>query len=146
MNFYATKCLFTDEDDERRSIEDELTQHNVEKNLFRQLFITKNLVLCNEVQKTFSEMRNSLNDRHVPTVTAAEQTIPPRLQDLQNSHFPLFLTSRKLLLMLDGSLPDPYFRRDESGNIVVRNIHYTDIKLRGLYVVFMLKCLSQYSK
>lgn len=146
MNFYATKCLFTDEDDERRSIEDELTQHNVEKNLFRQLFITKNLVLCNEVQKTFSEMRNSLDDSHVPTVTAAEQTIPPRLQDLQNSHFPLFLTSRKLLLMLDGSLPDPYFRRDESGNIAVRNIHYTDIKLRGLYVVFMLKCLSQYSK
>lgn len=146
MNFYATKCLFTDEDDERRSKEDELTQHNVEKNLFRQLFITKNLVLCNEVQKTFSEMRNSLDDSHVPTVTAAEQTIPPRLQDLQNSHFPLFLTSRKLLLMLDGSLPDPYFRRDESGNIVVRNIHYTDIKLRGLYVVFMLKCLNQYSK
>lgn len=139
MNFYATKCLFTDEDDERRSIEDELTQHNVEKNLFRQLFITKNLVLCNEVQKTFSEMRNSLDVSHFPTVMAGEQTIPPRLQDLQNSNFPLFMTSRKLLLMLDGSLPDPFFRRDASGNIVVRNIYYTDIKLLDLYVVFMFK-------
>lgn len=139
MKCYAKKCLFTDTDDERRSIEDDLTQHDVEKNPFRQLFITKNLVLCNEVQKTFSEMRNSLDVSHFPTVMAGEQTIPPRLQDLQNSHFPLFMTSRKLLLMLDGSLPDPFFRRDASGNIVVRNIYYADIKLLDLYMVFMFK-------
>lgn len=139
MKCYVKKCLFTDTDDKRRSIEDDLTQHDVEKNPFRQLFITKNLVLCNEVQKTFSEMRNSLDVSHFPTVMAGEQTIPPRLQDLQNSNFPLFMTSRKLLLMLDGSLPDPFFRRDASGNIVVRNIYYTDIKLLDLYVVFMFK-------
>ncbi|XP_065937230.1 TPR and ankyrin repeat-containing protein 1 isoform X2 [Magallana gigas] len=111
-----------DEDDESGSMDNEsnneLTQDDVEKKTFRQLFITKNLVLCNEVQKTFSEMRNSLDDNNLPAVSAAEETIPPRLQDLQNSHFPLFLTSRKLLLMLDGSLPDPFFRRDASGNIV----------------------------
>lgn len=118
----------------------ELTQDDVEKKTFRQLFITKNLVLCNEVQKTFSEMRNSLDDNNLPAVSAAEETIPPRLQDLQNSHFPLFLTSRKLLLMLDGSLPDPFFRRDASGNIVVRNIQYVNKRLRDPDIVFKYMC------
>lgn len=124
----------------------ELTQDNVEKNPIRQLFITKNLVLCNEVQKTFSEMRNSLDDNNLPAVSAAEETIPPRLQDLQNSHFPLFLTSRKLLLMLDGSLPDPFFRRDASGNIVVRNIQYVNKRLRDLDIVLSICVHSQYRK
>lgn len=118
----------------------ELTQDDVEKKTFRQLFITKNLVLCNEVQKTFSEMRNSLDENNLPAVSAAEETIPQRLQDLQNIHFPLFLTSRKLLLMLDGSLPDPFFRRDASGNIVVRNIQYVNKRLRVPDIVFKYMC------
>lgn len=121
-------------------MENELTHDNVEKNSFRQLFITKNLVLCNEVQKTFSEMRNSLDDNQLQAVSAAEDTIPLSLQDLQNSHFPLFLTSRKLLLLLDGSLPDPFFRRDASGNIVVRNIQYVNKRLRDLDIVFKYMC------
>lgn len=121
-------------------LNNELTQDNVKKETFRQLFITKNLVLCNEVQKTFSEMRNSLDDNNMPAVSAAEETIPPRLLDLQNIHFPLFLTSRKLLLMLDGSLPDPFFRRDASGNIVVRNIQYVNKRLRDPDIVFKYMC------
>lgn len=121
-------------------MENELTHDNVEKKSLRQLFITKNLVLCNEVQKTFSEMRNSLDDNQLQAVSAAEDTIPSSLQDLQNSHFPLFLTSRKLLLMLDGSLPDPFFRRDASGNIVVRNIQYVNKRLRDLDIVFKYMC------
>ncbi|XP_061175910.1 TPR and ankyrin repeat-containing protein 1-like [Saccostrea echinata] len=88
----------------------------VEYGLIRQVFITKNLVLCNEVRKTFCGIQNasSFESGHTSRV---DITLPSRFQDLQNVHFPIFTTSRKLLLMIDASLPNPFFRRDEQGNI-----------------------------
>ena len=87
--------------------------HNI-----RQLFVTKNLVLCNEVQKTFCEMRNAT--RNTAMENTGEKAIPERFDDFQNDEFPVFLTSKKLLLIIDGSLPNPFFKRDSSGKLLVR--------------------------
>ncbi|XP_062607408.1 TPR and ankyrin repeat-containing protein 1-like [Saccostrea cucullata] len=88
----------------------------VEYGHIRQIFISKNLVLCNEVRKTFYGIQNASSFESGRT-TRVGIALPSRFQDLQNVHFPIFTTSRKLLLMIDASLPNPFFRRDEQGNV-----------------------------
>ena len=82
-----------------------------------QIFITKNAVLCNEVQKNFLELMHAC-DIAKNHVDAETQNIPNRLQDVNEYQFPLFITSRQLLLMLDASLDPPYFfDRTEDGSL-----------------------------
>ncbi|XP_032876109.1 TPR and ankyrin repeat-containing protein 1 isoform X2 [Amblyraja radiata] len=83
-----------------------------------QIFITKNHVLCQEVLKNFIELTKSTK--------ATKYFKPPspmfyRLQDVKDENFPLFLTSKQLLLMIDASLPEPFFARNEDGSLK-RNI------------------------
>nr|XP_015212780.1 PREDICTED: TPR and ankyrin repeat-containing protein 1 isoform X1 [Lepisosteus oculatus] len=79
-----------------------------------QIFVTKNHVLCKEVQKNFIELSKS---------TKATIHYKPldsniyRLQDIKDEHFPLFITSQQLLLLLDASLPDPFFPRNPDGSL-----------------------------
>ncbi|XP_062576553.1 TPR and ankyrin repeat-containing protein 1-like [Saccostrea cucullata] len=97
---------------------EEIAEENIEYTNLQQMFITKNLVLCNEVQKCFRELRNAseIGSKIVPR---DYHPLPAKFQDLQNDQFPVFTTSRRLLLTLDASLPDPFFKRDSSGNILV---------------------------
>ncbi|NXI38233.1 TRNK1 protein, partial [Galbula dea] len=79
-----------------------------------QIFVTKNPVLCQEVQKNFIELSKSSK------VTSHFKPLEPnvhRLQDIKDEHFPLFITSKQLLLLLDASLPDPFFPRNEDGSL-----------------------------
>lgn len=79
-----------------------------------QIFVTKNHVLCREVQKNFIELSKSSK------VTSHFKPLDPnihRLQDIKDEHFPLFVTSRQLLLLLDASIPDPFFPRNEDGSL-----------------------------
>lgn len=73
-----------------------------------QIFITKNAVLCTQVQKTFRAFchADTLMNKQV---AREEDIIPHRLQDVDDYMYPLFLTSRQLMLMLDASLGAPYF-------------------------------------
>jgi len=49
-----------------------------------------------------------------------DMPIPPRLQDVDDYQYPLFITSKKLLLMLDAALGQEYFfERDDHGNLKV---------------------------
>uniref|UniRef100_A0A4X2LFF3 Tetratricopeptide repeat and ankyrin repeat containing 1 n=1 Tax=Vombatus ursinus TaxID=29139 RepID=A0A4X2LFF3_VOMUR len=84
----------------------------------RQVFVTKNHVLCQEVQRNFVELtRSSKATSHFRPL---EPTVH-RLQDVRDESFPLFVTSRQLLLLLDASLPNPFFLRNEDGSLK-RNI------------------------
>ncbi|XP_046565526.1 TPR and ankyrin repeat-containing protein 1-like [Haliotis rubra] len=84
-----------------------------------QIFVTKNPVLCTEVHKNFYELCRAC-DETADHVDAEYQEIPPRLQDVEDLSYPLFLTSKHLLMMLDGSLGQPYFfERDEDGSLGV---------------------------
>ncbi|XP_060067394.1 TPR and ankyrin repeat-containing protein 1-like [Ylistrum balloti] len=91
-----------------------------------QVFITKNAVLCNEVQKNFRELSHacSIAKDHVET---EDQVLPPRLQDVDDYRYPLFITSKQLLLMLDASLGQPhFFERGEDGGLKVDVQGWTD--------------------
>ncbi|XP_078254047.1 TPR and ankyrin repeat-containing protein 1-like isoform X2 [Rhinoraja longicauda] len=83
-----------------------------------QIFVTKNHVLCQEVLKNFIELTKSTK------ATKHFKANPPmfhRLQDVKDENFPLFLTSKQLLLLIDASLPEPFFARNEDGSLK-RNI------------------------
>ncbi|XP_048451512.1 TPR and ankyrin repeat-containing protein 1 isoform X2 [Rhincodon typus] len=79
-----------------------------------QIFVTKNHVLCQEVLKNFVELSKST--KATGHFTPLEPTIY-RLQDIKDENFPLFLTSKQLLLLIDASLPDPFFPRNEDGSL-----------------------------
>ncbi|XP_004676694.1 PREDICTED: TPR and ankyrin repeat-containing protein 1 [Condylura cristata] len=79
-----------------------------------QIFVTKNHVLCQEVQRNFIELSKSTQ------ATSHYKPLEPnvhRLQDLKDENFPLFVTSKQLLLLLDASLPKPFFLRNEDGSL-----------------------------
>ncbi|XP_063448737.1 TPR and ankyrin repeat-containing protein 1-like isoform X2 [Mytilus trossulus] len=91
-----------------------------------QVFITKNAVLCNEVQKNFRELMHAC-DLAKNHLEAENQNLPNRFQDLNDYQFPLFVTSRQLLLMLDASIDEPYFfDRTEDGSLKVDIQGWTD--------------------
>ena len=82
-----------------------------------QAFITKNAVLCKEVQKNFMELshacfstRNDVDNQQSSPVYKFDQ--------LEEQAWPLFICSRDWLLMLDASLPGkPFFLRKEDGKL-----------------------------
>ncbi|XP_076433331.1 TPR and ankyrin repeat-containing protein 1 isoform X1 [Peromyscus maniculatus bairdii] len=79
-----------------------------------QIFVTKNHVLCQEVQRNFIELTKSTK------ATSHYKPLDPsvhKLQDLRDENFPLFVTSKQLLLLLDASLPKPFFLRNEDGSL-----------------------------
>ncbi|XP_041360663.1 TPR and ankyrin repeat-containing protein 1-like [Gigantopelta aegis] len=84
-----------------------------------QLFVTKNTVLCSEVHKNFGELchASDITEEHVKM---ENDILPNRLQDVNDFLYPLFLTSRQLLLILDASLNPPYFfDRNDDGSLKV---------------------------
>ncbi|XP_037703012.1 TPR and ankyrin repeat-containing protein 1 [Choloepus didactylus] len=79
-----------------------------------QVFVTKNHVLRQEVQRNFTELSKSTK------ATSHYKPLEPnvhKLQDLKDENFPLFVTSKQLLLLLDASLPKPFFLRNEDGSL-----------------------------
>ncbi|KAK0066179.1 TPR and ankyrin repeat-containing protein 1, partial [Biomphalaria pfeifferi] len=77
-----------------------------------QIFVTKNPVLCAAVEKNFTQLCQTDTDlqNHVKNRTKPAN----RLQDTDVESFPLFLTSKHLLLLLDASADgDSFFPRDE---------------------------------
>ena len=82
-----------------------------------QLFVTKNGVLCQEIRKNFNALSQAC-----PFVkhTTEEDVTPLKLQEVEDSAtgWPLFLNARDLYVILDASLPKPYFfPRNEDGSL-----------------------------
>nr|XP_060637656.1 TPR and ankyrin repeat-containing protein 1 [Anolis sagrei ordinatus] len=94
---------------------DEDEEHVADKlEHLHQIFVTKNHVLCREVQKNFIELSKSSK------ATSHYRPLEPnvyKLQDVKDENFPLFLTSRQFLLLLDASMSDPFFLRNEDGSL-----------------------------
>lgn len=87
-----------------------------------QVFITKNPVLCSEVQKNFSELSNACPAAREHAENEETQ-VPIRIQDIDDAAWPLFINSRDWLLLLDASLPGcEFFPRSEDGSLL-RKIH-----------------------
>ena len=83
-----------------------------------QIFITKNSVLCSEVEKNFRELCHACPAAE-SRIKFEGRSIPARIQDIHEEEWPLFVNSRDWLLMLDASLPgEPFFRRAEDGSLL----------------------------
>ena len=87
-----------------------------------QVFITKNPVLCSEVQKNFSELSHACPAAR-EHVEHEDTPLPSRIQDVEDAAWPLFINSRDWLLLLDASLPGcEFFPRADDGSLM-RKIH-----------------------
>jgi len=78
---------------------------------FHPLFITLSPVLCSQAQKYFQKLINE----DVGGAQLASQEEIPKNMHLGEAQFPLFLTLRQFLKMLDGTLEEPFFVHDSSG-------------------------------
>ena len=82
-----------------------------------QIFITKNNVLCSEVEKNFKELCRACQAAE-QRLQYEERSTPKKIQDVAEEEWPLFVNSRDWLLMLDASLPgEPFFKRAEDGTL-----------------------------
>ena len=85
-----------------------------------QLFVTKNGVLCQEIQKNFNGLSQACSFiKHASEHGKA----PLKLQEVEDSPtgWPLFSNARDLYVILDASLPKPYFfPRNEDGSLETR--------------------------
>ncbi|XP_027346720.1 uncharacterized protein LOC113858327 [Abrus precatorius] len=94
-----------------------------EKPVLRQLFVTLSPGLCQKVQHHVSLLRRSLGkggtildsnlDQDIDDTNTSKQfkNIPNSFNNLPFNLYPLVVTFRKFLLMLDGTLENSYFER-----------------------------------
>ena len=83
-----------------------------------QLFVTKNGVLCQEIQKNFKALSQAC--LFIKHDSKPDKAAPLKLQDVYDTSeaWPLFLNARDFYIMLDASLPEPYFfPRNEDGSL-----------------------------
>ena len=97
----------------------EFEEHNKQEyEHLHQVFITKNPVLCTEVQKNFSELSHACPAAR-EHVESEDTPLPSRIQDIDDAAWPLFITSRDWLLLLDASLPGcEFFPRADDGSLM----------------------------
>lgn len=100
------------EDNDQEEKQPEMYEH------LHQIFITKNNVLCSEVEKNFKELCHAcpVAQHRIPF---EDQSLPAKMQDVAAEAWPLFVNSRDWLLMLDASLPGKtFFNRAEDGSLL----------------------------
>ena len=100
------------------TVREDFSAEEAEYEHLHQVFVTKNAVLCSEVQKNFSELSNAC-----PAATehseVAGNPLPSCLQDVDEAAWPLFISSRDWLLILDASLPGKkFFPRADNGSLL----------------------------
>ena len=82
-----------------------------------QIFVTKNTVLCSEVEKNFKELCRACPAAQ-RRLQFEDRSTPKKIQDVAEEEWPLFLNSRDWLLMLDASFPgETFFKRMEDGSL-----------------------------
>ena len=66
----------------------------------QQLFVTKNPVLCREVERNFNKLSRAHEAVLTERTRLADSPLPTRLQNAASAAFPFFLTLREFLVML----------------------------------------------
>ncbi|KAK7400973.1 hypothetical protein VNO78_12282 [Psophocarpus tetragonolobus] len=91
-------------------VESEEIVSDTERPLLRQLFVTLSPVLCQKVQHHVSILKRSLGEGST-VADSNDKNIPDSFDGLSCDLYPLVITFRKFLLMLDGTLGNSYFER-----------------------------------
>ena len=82
----------------------------------RQLLITKNEVLCNEIRKNFKELCHGTENKEFLDPEPSQYA---NIKDIPANNYPLFITTKDLLLLLDASLDGKrFFERDGQGDMI----------------------------
>lgn len=107
-------------DDSEYSEENQLRQIDPKEGL-RQLFVTKNPILCSEAERNFIELRksSSVEKNFSPSEI---KTSYETLQEIGEKGYPLFLTYKQLIELLDVSIGPPFYLANET--LVVSSISY----------------------
>ncbi|OPL33891.1 hypothetical protein AM593_06298, partial [Mytilus galloprovincialis] len=93
----------------------------------RQIFITKNGVLCREVQKMFESFIDG-DEKTSRLFKTKDENLQNRFQDIKKLQYPLFITAKHFWLMLDATLGPPYyFERHIDGSPKSEIVGWTDI-------------------
>ena len=101
-----------EDNDQEEKKQPEMYEH------LHQIFITKNNVLCSEVEKNFKELCHACPAAQ-HRIPFEDQSLPAKMQDVAAEAWPLFFNSRDWLLMLDASLPGKtFFNRAEDGSLL----------------------------
>ena len=101
-----------EDNDQEEKKQPEMYEH------LHQIFITKNNVLCSEVEKNFKELCHACPAAQ-HRIPFEDQSLPAKMQDVAAEAWPLFVNSRDWLLMLDASLPGKtFFNRAEDGSLL----------------------------
>ena len=80
----------------------------------RQLMVTKNEVLVSEIRNNFQELCQG----NFPETEIGENLRHSKLEQIPPEKYPLFITTKDLLILLDGSLEgDTFFRREENNDM-----------------------------
>ena len=81
----------------------------------KQVFVTKNAILVSEVEKVFKGYCHTFKYVTQKRNECEQKELPASLLDVLPERFPLILTSRQLLMLLDASLPGEGFFYNEFG-------------------------------
>ena len=80
----------------------------------RQLMVTKNEVLVSEIKNNFRELCQG----NFPETETVENHQYSKIEEIPPERYPLFITTKDLLILLDGSLDgDTFFRREENNQM-----------------------------
>ena len=80
----------------------------------RQLMVTKNEVLVSEIKNNFRELCQG----NFPETETVENHQYSKIEEIPPERYPLFITTKDLLILLDGSLEgDTFFRREENNQM-----------------------------
>ncbi|XP_063425387.1 TPR and ankyrin repeat-containing protein 1-like [Mytilus trossulus] len=111
---------------EKKDVKDEMRcDENVDE--LRQIFITKNGVLCREVQKMFKSFIDG-DEKTSRLFKTKDEDLPNRFQDINKMQYPVFITAKHFWLMLDATLGPPYyFERHIDGSSKSEIEGWTDI-------------------
>lgn len=107
-------------DDLDYSEENQLLQINPKEGL-RQLFVTKNPILCLEAERNFIELRKS-SSVEKSFSPSKRNTSYETLKDIDEKEYPLFLTFKQLIELLDVSIGPPFYLAND--NLLVSGISY----------------------
>ena len=110
----------SDENSEACSSADDVSANSEELEHLHQVFVTKNYVLCDQMKKRFYDMA-AANDFAKDQMPYEDKEIGNSLLKVDDLAYPLFLTMRQFLLLLDNSLEDgaSYFPRAKDGSLSV---------------------------
>ncbi|GMH41224.1 hypothetical protein BSKO_09134 [Bryopsis sp. KO-2023] len=88
---------------------------------YHQVFLTASATLKEQVEKTFRKLQAAVlsKDQLQHVIDLGKNVYPFRpFRDIPSEAFPLFLTTRQFLRMLDGTLQEPFFPRKEDGTLL----------------------------